>query len=240
MPRSNFVRARKMFRKIGNFSTISVRKFEPRHEVLRAIEGVYKVSDYYGDDQVLAGFVQDVFFKDLPIKKYLPNGRRLSQYLLQGSGVDSAGAQFSPTAKEWQARVAKFIEHIQEKEYHITCKGTDIARMSLSKHYSSCRNLKNGDYSNQCLEFMSDPCVALIVVKDRGGDFLGRQIIKYLPEQKRWNYRKQIYDTRSCIISIHKAYGNIAPRASLAAVALALSLNPKLQVTVEDKRSEDG
>ena len=225
MPRSNFVRARKMFKKIGGFRHF--RKFVPRNPILLALEGKYSISDYRGEDFVMYDFVREHFPNGV-ISKYLPDGRRLSQFLIRLKKFD-------------ESRVAKFIENIQAKDYYITCRATDIARMSLSKHYSSCRNLKKGDYNDQCLGFMYDEDMAMIVVKDRGGDFLGRQILRYTGMVDVWepdNCRYNHVDKR--VISIHKAYGNIVPRASLAAVTMALSRNPNLKVTVEDQRHADG
>lgn len=220
MPRSNFVRAREMVKKIGHM--YFGKPIVPRHPILRAIEGVYKVTDYYGDDELMATYAMGQF-PDLVIRKHLPNGRRLSQYLMQ--------------LKYWaEPAVAKFIENIQEKDYHITCRASDIARMSMSKHYSSCRKLDGGAENDDIKGFLESDSVAIIVVKDRGGEFLGRQILRYHEKWKKGYGHKSIDN----VITIHKAYGNIAHRASLAAVTMALSLNPNLKVTVEDRHDHDG
>jgi len=66
---------------------------------------------------------------------------------------------------------------IQKKEnlvFEISCKYKDILRMSLSKHFDSCRNLISGGWSHLAVKAAKDPISGIVYIRDKRGDFIWR------------------------------------------------------------------
>lgn len=237
MPRSIYSQAQQLATRYGlrrSFKTVR-KKLQLKHWLLQQLQGDYLVQGWLDKNKLtdmqeehsshsptgavvraLERVVEHEIkplYPDGLVTKYLPNGRKVSSYLTQLLRKN----MFSDT--QINLAVGIFGEGLIDQVYTITCKPKDILRMSLTKHFSSCRALDDGDYSTDCLQFAVQPLWGLVVVKDRGGQFLGRQQLKIFPRHARLN--------------LYRAYGNIVPAASEIACQLALKKVDKLWYEVK-------
>lgn len=232
MPRSNFSAARRLGVKYNSSARYFKHEFRPRHEMLRKLEGTYHMTGYYGEDRELYN-IAVTLFPDRLVRAKLPSGMKLSQALIKEWKKRTT---INPS-EVFRERVATFVENVVDQDFYITCKATDIVRMSISKHYSSCRDVRAQEsYDDEPWQMIvNSNRAALIVTKDRGGEFLGRRIIRY---DARSGYG--VKHPGHCI-SVYKIYGNMSAGASLRAVQYAVrEKGLKGKLIVEDRPYDDG
>ena len=144
-------------------------RYEPRHPALKALEGVYKVTGYWGANTPMLGVAESLWAGRPPSKYYLDaHGRkaRIAPALLsKGFGAD---------------RVAKFVEELGERELVFSVRANDILRMSLTPHFTSCMDLRHGGKRIQAVIDVGNADIAIIFLKDKAGHFTSRCLVRLL------------------------------------------------------------
>jgi len=178
--RSNFARVKKLLSKHGLYKRI---QFNHRNPILRSLEGSYSISSYWGDDEELLNSAQTLWDDKTRYTKYIPSGSKLSKSL--------QNLRFSLD------RIAKFLENLGERRLIFSCKASDIARMSMSKHFTTCKNLSAGCFKDDIPQHCADPNLAIIFVPDRGGQMMSRCLVKLLKDKNGED-----------VLGLFRAYGN--------------------------------
>lgn len=136
-------------------------KLVPRVDVLRKLEGIYYVNTYVGDV-----FSPLFIYCDLN----LWHGGKISTVTARGMKISRVLVKAGFSSDE----VSRFMKCFIKDEVVISCKFNDILRMGESKHFTSCLSYKKGCYRTALDWYLSNPDVAIIFKRDRGGEMLWR------------------------------------------------------------------
>lgn len=164
-----------------------------RQEVNVNLAGLYDYKLHYMEGPVLPSSARvERYFSQLPYYYSRPSYPKLTTEGLAKLKDD----------------VAMLINDIKPLIFHLSCKVTDIMRMSVTPHYSSCMRLpseddnQGGAYYKQIAYEVANPYVAIVFVRDKAGHFKGRILLRML----------RILKTGEFVLGLQRQYGCLSQK----------------------------